>query len=220
MEGIKLFLNKESRHLLHRRKHLGLMALFVLVFIVISSLELKTLGPIFVGPLVLFVTLWTFLILILKSEQVNNTVSFIFASPFEFRDVFFGKIASAFLLAYSAELFSFGVGSGVFWFRTGQLLPLPASLQVLIVIPIWVWVIAEMLALSYILFGSSLVAQVVGLSIMVLFLNMRNVGTIDFLGSHPALFVLLGLLVIALSYYLLGRLEREWVVNRWKHSGS
>lgn len=137
MQGIKLFLTKESRYLLHRREHLGLMVLFVLVFTVISSLELKTLGPLFVGPLVLFVTLWTFLILILKSEQVNNTVSFLLASPFEFRDVFFGKIAPAFSLAYFAELFSFVVGAGVFWFRSGQLLPFPASLQVLIVIPIW-----------------------------------------------------------------------------------
>ncbi|MBS3813353.1 hypothetical protein KGY64_05975, partial [Candidatus Bipolaricaulota bacterium] len=131
-----------------------------------------------------------------------------------------GKIAAAFLLAYTAELLSFGVGAGVFWFRTAQMLPLSASLQVLVVIPIWSWLIVEMLALSYVLLGSPLVAQVVGLGFMALFINMRNLGTFVFLGSHPALFALLGLIVIALSYYLLGRLDREWVVKRWKHSAS
>jgi len=219
MEEIKYFINKELRYLLHRKGHLGLMALFVLVFVVVSSLELKELGPLFVGPLVLFVTLWTFLVLILKSEQANNTVSSLLASPFEFREVIVGKIAAAILLAYTAELFSFGAGAGIFWFRTTQLMPLSASLQILVVIPVWGWLVAEMLALSYVLFGSPLVAQAVGLGFMALFINMR-VGTIDFLGSHPALFALLGLVVIVLSYYLLGKFDREWVVKRWKHSAS
>ncbi|MBS3736911.1 hypothetical protein KGY72_07050 [Candidatus Bipolaricaulota bacterium] len=220
MEEVKFFVKKELRYLLHRKEHLGFMVLFVLVFAVVSSLELKELGPLFLGPLVLFVTLWTFLILILKSEQANNTVSFLLASPFEFREVIIGKIAAAFLLAYSAELFSFGIGAGVFWFRTAQMLPLSASLQVLVVIPIWSWLIAGMLALSYVLFGSPLVAQVVGLGFMALFINLGSTGTVGFLNSHPVLFVLLGLTLIVLSYYLLGRFDREWVVKRWKHSAS
>ena len=220
MEGINAVIKKELRYLLHRRKHLGFLGIFVLIFLVVSSLELKELGPLFIGPVVLFVTLWTFLILSLKSEQVNNTVNFLMASPLSFREVFFGKIAPTFILAYSAEVFSFGVGSVVLWFSSAKLLPPSMNRLVLIVIPIWTWVIAEFLALSYTLFGNPLFAQVFGLAFMMLFLNFSRGDSVDFLVSSPTLLALLGLTVIVLSYYLIGRLDKEWVVKRWKHSGS
>ncbi|MFB6290611.1 MAG: hypothetical protein ABEJ25_02645 [Candidatus Bipolaricaulia bacterium] len=220
MEGTNTVIKKELRYLLHRRKHLGIVGIFILAFLVISSLELKELGPLFIGPVVLFVTLWTFLMLTLKSEQVNNTVNFLMASPLSFREVFFGKIAPTFILAYSAELFSFGVGSAVLWFSSAKLLAPSMNLLVLIVIPIWTWVIAELLALSYMLFGSPLIAQVFGVAFMMLFINFSTVASVDFLVSSPTLLSFLGLAVIVLSYYLLGRLDREWVVKRWKHSGS
>lgn len=224
MRQIKVVMRKELHYLLNRKLQLGMLVLMAIFLTVYFSLRSQRVPPFLVSPVVFVGFTYGLSMLLFRTEQTNRAIGSLFASPLEFTQLFFGKIAAQFLLAFSAELLVFLATFGITWVKLGEL-PTPRSgVLVLLVVPIWGTLFAELLALGYIVLGSPILVQIIGIGAISGALSLASRGKVIqsmvYLIKNPILPAMVGLAGLAGSYFLTKNMDREWLIEKWKHSAS
>ncbi|MBS3789244.1 hypothetical protein KGY79_13750 [Candidatus Bipolaricaulota bacterium] len=197
------------------------MAIFLTVYYTLRS---QRVPPILASPVVFLGFTYGLSMFVFRSEQTNRAVECLFASPLEFKQIFFGKVAAQFLLAFSSELVVFLVTSGIMWVKLGELPTPRTGILILLVVPIWGTLFAGLLALGYIILGNPMLIQIIGIGTLsgVLGLVSRGkmVNLVAYLIKTPLLPIMVGLAGLVVTYYLIENMDREWLIEKWKHSAS
>lgn len=220
MKLIKIVMEKEFRYFLRRSRQLGILIIFGIFLVVYFPLQFGEIAYFAIGPVSLLGCLYGLSMLTFRSEQVNKTINNLLASPLNLREIFLGKMAVVFILSYSLELLVFTATCGVIWFRLGKL-PTPSIvILTLVIIPILGIFFVEVLVLGYVVLGNTIIIRITGLSVMAAFLNPGVASRIGSFISSPMLPIGLGFAAIGIFPSLLGKLDREWIAEKWKYSAS
>lgn len=118
----------------------------------------------------------------------------------------------------------FLVTSEITWVKLGEL-PTPRSgVLVLLVVPIWGALFAELLALGYIVLGNPILIQIIGIGAISGVLGLVSRGKImsstAYLIKTPILPIMVGLAGLLATFYLIDNMDKEWLIEKWKHSAS
>lgn len=224
MRQIKVVVEKELRYLLNRKLQLGMLVVMAIFLTVYFPTRSQSAPSFWVSPVVFLGFTYGLSMLLFRSEQTNRAVQCLFASPLEFKQIFFGKVVAQFGLTFGAEVLVFLATSGITWVKLGEL-PTPRSgVLILLVVPIWGTLFAELLALGYIVLGNPMLVQIIGIGAITVTLGLASRGkvinSIAYLIKNPILPVIVGLAGLVASYYLVENMDKEWLIEKWKHSGS
>ncbi|MBS3736909.1 hypothetical protein KGY72_07040 [Candidatus Bipolaricaulota bacterium] len=224
MRQIKIVVRKELRYLLNRKPQLGMLIVMAIFLTVYYASRSQRVPPILASPVVFLGFTYGLSMLLFRSEQTNRAVECLFASPLDFKQIFFGKVAAQFLLAFSSELVVFLVTSGVSWVKLAELPTPRTGILILLVVPIWGTLFAGLLALGYIILGNPMLIQIIGIGAVSGTLSISSrvkaISLTTYIVENPLLPVAAGLVGLLAFYYLIDNLDREWVIEKWKHSAS
>ncbi len=222
MNEIKAMMWKDMRYIF-RKKLLLYITAVVAYLVVINTLSLargenSNLGVIFnflfLSSIAIIFILGAMFIsgVIFRNERNDFTLPSLLAGPLSVKDIFFAKFVLTFTITYVFTMASFIFFIVFMLYEKASLPSIQAILTALVTIPIWGFVIIEMIGLLYLLIAKIQYVQIITM-LFLIFSSMEFLNHPLRMSHFPFLWTFSGITIVALLYFAVSKIDKERIMR-------